>query len=82
VRTTARTLKLIEAPRPPSVWSEVIVGFIRRMCWRYGSASTWDSRDALRPIESNGGRLSTIAPNELRYLRSQLLEVQEADDFL
>ena len=50
------TLKKLVALRPPSDWSEVILHFIRRLCWRYGSSSSWDSRDALRFIESNGGR--------------------------
>jgi hypothetical protein len=52
------------------------------MCWRYGSGSSWDTRDALRFVESNGGRLTTIAPEELRHLRSQLLDMPGADDFL
>jgi hypothetical protein len=75
------TLKLIVALGPPSDWSEVILTFIRRMCGRYGSSS-WDTRDALRLVDSNGGRLTTIAPDELRYLRSLLLEVPQSDDFL
>ena len=75
------TLKLVIALSPPADWSDVILAFIRRMCWGF-AGSSWVARDALRLIESNGGRLTTIAPNELRYLRSQLLDLHGPDDFL
>ena len=76
------TLKFIVAICPPSDWSEVILTFIGRMCWRHGWSSSWDAKDALRFIVSVGGRLTSVAPEKLRYLRNQLLEAPQADDFL
>lgn len=75
------TLREVVALHPPSDWSPIIVSFIRRMCLRYGSGSTWDSKDALRIAVTMGGRLATIDPVELRHLRSGLLEVPQSDDF-
>ena len=76
------TLKLVVALSPPSDWSAVILAFIRRMCWPFGSGSAWDAQEALRFAASKGGRLTKVEPDELRYLRSQLLELRQADDFL
>lgn len=73
-------LKRLVALRPPGDWSEVILAFLRPFYIRY-SCSSWDARDALRFIESNGGRLTTIPSDQARYLRSGLLEVPD-DDFV
>ena len=48
-------------------------------CFRFGGSS-WKAQDALRFIEASGGRLTTISPDQLRYVRSQLLDAP-ADDF-
>jgi hypothetical protein len=77
----ASTLKLIIAASPPADWSETILAFIRRLCWNLGSSSR-EAREALKVIESSGGRLCTAAPDELRYLRSQLLDLSSSEDFL
>jgi hypothetical protein len=74
-------LKKLVTLKPPWDWSPVILAFIRRFCSRYGSSSSWDAREALRFIASSGGKLTTVPPGELRYLRSHLLEVSSADDF-
>ena len=76
------TLKKIVALRPPSEWSDIILAFIRQFSLPFGLGSSWDARDALRFIESSGGRLTAVPPDEMRYLRRQLLEVRDADDFL
>jgi hypothetical protein len=76
------TLKWLVALRPPSDWSEVILAFIRRFCWRFSSSWSWDAREVLKFVEANGGKLTTIAGDDLRYLRRELLDVPGADDFL
>lgn len=76
------TLKELATLRTPSDWSEVILASIRRLCWPHPAGSPWDARDALRFIESVGGRLTTISPDQMRYLRRELLELRGADDFL
>ncbi len=78
----SRILKELAALRPPLNWSEVILAFVRKFYTPpfLGLSSSWDDRDALRFIESHAGRLATAPPDELRYLRSTLLEVRE-DDF-
>jgi len=73
-------LKKLVALRPPTGWSEIIVAFLRPFYVRF-LGSSWDARDALRFIESSGGRLTMIASDQMRYLRSGLLEVPE-DDFI
>jgi hypothetical protein len=76
----ASTLQLIIAAGPPADWSEAILTFIRKLGWNLGSSS-WEAREALQLIGSSGGRLCTVAPDELRYLRSQLLDLRP-EDFL
>ena len=76
------TLKKVVALRAPSDWSEVILAFIRQLCWPHRTGSSWDARDALRFIEFNGGKLTTVPPDQMRYLRRELLEVRGDDDFL
>src|SRR5436309_797935 len=73
------TLEKLVALKPPDDWSEIILNFIREFCFRYGGSS-WKAQDALRFVEASGGRLTTISPDQLRYVRSQLLDVP-ADDF-
>jgi hypothetical protein len=75
------TLKKLVALRPPSDWSEVILAFIRRFASPHRPESSWDARDALRFIESSGGRLTSVPADQMRYLRRELLEVRVADDF-
>lgn len=76
------TLKKLVALRPPADWSAVILAFIRRFAPPHRTGSSWDARDALRFIESSGGKLAGVVPaDEIRYLRRDLLEVRDADDF-
>jgi hypothetical protein len=72
-------LKMLVALRRPADWSGAILEFMRQFYIRYRNSS-WDARDALRFIEANGGRLTTIPSDQVRYLRRGLLEVPE-DDF-
>jgi hypothetical protein len=76
------TLRKLVALGQPSDWSEVILAFIRQMCPPWGRGSSWDARDALGFIASSGGKLTTVPVDQMRYLRSQLLDLQQADDFL
>ena len=75
------TLKKVVALRPPVDWSPVILSFICKLCPPWERAS-WDARDALDFIGSRGGTLTTVPPNEKRYLRRGLLDLRSADDFL
>src|SRR6185436_19753388 len=56
--------------RAPPDWSAVVLAFARKFYTPpfLGLSSSWDAREALRVIESNGGRLLTVPPHELRYL--------------
>jgi hypothetical protein len=76
------TLKWLVALRAPSDWSEVILNFARKLCWRHSSGRSWDARYALRFAAEKGGRLTTISSDEIRRLRSELLDARDADDFL
>jgi hypothetical protein len=78
----SRTLKALVALRTPSDWSEIILAFIHEFCWKFRPGGSWDAREALRFIESSGGRLTSVPPDRVRYLRRGLLDVREAGDFL
>jgi hypothetical protein len=75
-------LKKLVAVRPPSAWSEVILAFVGRLWRPFGLHSAWDVRDALQFIASSGGKLVYVSPDQMRYLRSVLLNIQESDTFL
>jgi hypothetical protein len=70
------------ALRSPSSWSEIILAFIGRLWRPFGSGSSWDVRDALGFIATSGGKLVTVSPDQMNYLRHVLLKVQETDTFL
>jgi hypothetical protein len=75
------TLTKLVALRPLTEWSEVILTFIREMCpvsWR---SSSWDAREALGFIGSSGGKLTTVSRDQMRWLRAELLGIQQTDDF-
>ena len=74
-------LKKLVALRPPTDWSGAIVTFVRLFCppWERRSG---DARDALQFIASSGGGLTSVPPDELRYLRRGLLDLCDADNFL
>jgi hypothetical protein len=77
------TLKMLVAVSPPADWSGVIISFLREFRQFHGpffTSSTWDARDALRFIESSGGRLTAIPSDEMKFLRSILLGARD-DDF-
>jgi hypothetical protein len=76
------TLRKLVALRPPSDWSDVILAFIRQMCPPWGGGSPWDARDALQFIAASGGKLTTVPPDQISYLRRELLDLRTADDFL
>ena len=76
------TLKRLVAIRQPSDWSLVILAFINRLWHPFISQSSWDVKDALGAIASSGGRLVTVSADEMRSLRSVLLDVQQSDLFL
>jgi hypothetical protein len=66
----------------PSEWSPVILAaFIGHFASPFGLSRSWDAKDALRFIEASGGRLTVVRPDDLRYLRKQLVGL-ERDDFL
>jgi len=75
------TLQKLVALRPPSDWSDVILTFIRQICWDSARGLAWDAREALKVVASKGGRLTTVSPDGLRYLRGQLLNLRGPDDF-
>ena len=75
------TLKKLVSLWPPADWSAVILGFARHFPSPYGRGSSWDAREALRFIEASGGRLTTVSGDQMRYLRRDLLEVRDAEDF-
>jgi hypothetical protein len=77
----AWTLKKLVSIRSPTDWSAVIVAFIGRFASRYRPGSAWDAKDALRFVEANGGRLTSLAVDRLRYVRRDLLEIGDRDDF-
>ena len=75
------TLKKLVSLRPPTDWSAVVLTFVRALCpplWR----SSWDARQALGFIGSNGGRLTTLSADEMRWLRRGMLDIPLPDDFL
>jgi hypothetical protein len=77
------TLKMLVALCAPADWSAVIISFLREFRQfrsPFFTSSTWDARDALRFIESSGGRLTAVPSDEMRFLRSILLGARE-DDF-
>ena len=77
------TLKTVVALCPPADWSGAIITFLREFRQFHSlflNRSTWDAKDALRFIESSGGRLTEVPSGEMRFLRSILLEASE-DDF-
>jgi hypothetical protein len=77
------TLKMLVALCPPADWSGVIISFLREFRQFHSpffTSSTWDARDALRFIESSGGRLTAVPSDEMKFLRSILLGARE-DDF-
>ena len=76
------TLKKLVAIRPPSAWSDVIIAFIGRLWRPFRLNPYWDVRDALGFVASGGGKLVAASPDQIRYLRSVLLEVREGDAFL
>jgi hypothetical protein len=76
------TLKKLVAIRTPSSWSEIILAFIGRMWQPFGFISSWDVQDALGFIASSGGKLVSVSPDQIRYLRHVLLKVQETDAFV
>ena len=76
------TLKKLVAIRLPSSWSEIILAFIGRLWRPFGFDSAWDVRDALGFIASSGGKLVTVSPDQLSYLRHVLLKIRETDAFL
>jgi len=52
------------------------------MCPPWGRGSSWDARDALQFIAASGGKLTTVPPDQIGYLRRELLDLSNADDFL
>jgi hypothetical protein len=76
------TLKKLVAIRPPSSWSETILAFIGRLWRPFGLDSSWDVRDALGFIASREGKLNTVSPDQITFLRHVLLKVRETDTFL
>lgn len=78
----AETLKQLLAICQPSDWSGVIVNFLRELRRTFLRDSTWDARAALEFIGTSGGRLTAVPPDELRWLRGDLLATDGANDFL
>ena len=78
----SQMLKKVVAVRAPSDWSAAVLAFIRQVCPPWAPGSSWDAREALQFIASSGGKLTTVPPDEMRYLRSALLDVRASDDFL
>jgi hypothetical protein len=76
------TLKKLVSLRPPSDWSAVVLAFIRELCPPFWRNSSWDAREALGFIGSSGGKLTTVSADEMRWLRRQLLDISQPDDFL
>src|SRR2546426_374326 len=76
-----RHLDVEDARGPPATggWSEIVLHFISEFYFRFGGSS-WKAQDALRFIGSHGGKLTTIPPDQLCYVRSQLLNAP-TDDF-
>jgi hypothetical protein len=77
----AWTLKKLVSLRPPADWSAVIVAFIGRFASRYRPGAAWDAKEALRFVEASGGRLTRVPDDRIRYVRRDLLEVSDRDDF-
>lgn len=77
----SQTLKELVALQAPAGWSEIILAFVQKLCWRHRTSSSWDTQDALKFVTSKGGRLTAIPSDNLRYFRRQLLEAR-AEDFL
>jgi hypothetical protein len=80
-RADSSTLKKIVGLRVPDDWSQIILALIWRASGRF-SKSSWDVQDSLRFVESSGGKLSKIESDQLRYVRSQLLDMASSDEFL
>ena len=74
------TLKALLAIRQPSDWSGVIVNFLRQLRRTFLRESTWEARAALEFIATSGGRLTTVTPEELRWMRGDLLAIASASD--
>lgn len=77
----AQTLRDLATLRPPSDWSEVILNCIRWFSWPGRGRSSWDAREALGFVASSGGKLTSVPAANLRYLRRELLELQDTDSF-
>jgi hypothetical protein len=80
-RADASTLKKIVGLRAPVDWSQIILALTWRASSRF-SRYSWDVQDSLRFVASSGGKLATIEADQLRYVRSQLLDLANVDEFL
>jgi ankyrin repeat protein len=78
----AETLKKLLAIRQPSDWSGVIVNFIRALGPLFWRDSSWRARAALEFIGASGGKLTTLPPDQLAWLRRDLLAIERSEDFL
>jgi hypothetical protein len=73
-------LKRLVALGQPQDWNEVILRFIRQIFQTRALSGSWDARYALRFAVQSGGRLTSVSPYEMRYIRKGLVDLREKDD--
>lgn len=75
----------LAALSPPEDWSPTIVHCIREIAFDLGGRfgrKDWNGRHCLERISKpHGGMLTSIPPDELRYLRGSLLKMGDSYDF-
>jgi len=81
----AESVDHLAAASPPEDWSPAILHCIREKAFDFAGRlgqRDWRARHCLERIgKPHGGMLTSIAPDEIRYLRGSILKMRDSYDF-